>query len=246
MKRLFTVVIGLSLAASAAFAQKAEGCSGADRAIPVELRAYGEYGYSQSTTQYGGLALGAGFSFTDYFDFQVGLKARTSNVYAADVRGVVYFPLSKGSLTLEPRFVYEASVRSMTHHFNIALSLGYRMDHFRVQLGWSSRAFRSMVKSENPSDLIYITDPFNLYYSIEGYLRKDSDCWNVGLKLANYDDFIIEQDTHPIVKLIGLYRPTERLGVFAEVYYRASGVAHVANNFYEAGIRFGVNYQLNL
>ncbi len=246
MKRLLLTVLAICSALSCMYAQEAESGADARKTVPMVLRAYGEYGYNHTAAHYGSAAVTGRFRLTGYFDLQVGVKARTSNIHAADIRGMVYFPLQGGRLMLEPRFTYEASLRTMTHHFNASLSLGWQMDHFRVQIGCSARAYRAMDEYDNSAGLLYVTDPFNLYYSIEGYLRKDSDFWNLGLKLANYDDFIIEHDTHPLVMLVGKYRPTDRLGIFAEVYYRASGVAHVANDFYDAGIRIGVNYHFDL
>ncbi len=246
MKKLFLTIFFAFYALFGGWSQEADNNALAGNAVPVVLRSYGEYAYNQTVANYGSLAVSGKFSFTDYFDFQAGIKVRTNNIHALDIRGMVYFPLSVGRLVLEPRVAYEASLRTTTHHFNAALSLGYQMNHFRVQLGWSMRTYRSMETPDNSASVIYITDPFNLYYSLEGYLRKDGDFWNVGVKLANYDEFIIEHDTHPIVTLIGKYRPTDRLGIFAELFYRASGVAHVANNFYEAGMRVGINYLFNL
>ncbi len=245
MKRLFLIVLFACLSIPCVTAKDSLGIGGGRKPVPIELRAYGEYGYNYTVAHYGSAAVLGRFSLTDYFDLQVGLKARTSNIHALDVKGMVYFPLSVGRLLLEPRVAYEASLRTRTHHVNIALSLGYQMDHFRVQLGWTSKMYRPMEGYGENTGTMFITYPFNLYYSIEGYLRKDSDFWNLGIRLASFDDFIVEQYTHPMVVLIGRYSPVDVLDIFAEAYYRASGVAHVANDFYDAGIRVGINYHFN-
>ncbi len=229
-----------SLLAALLWAAAAIGVNAQEK--PIELKAYAEYDYNFSSGHFGSMAAIGTFPITDYFSLRAGINAATENTYSLDGRATVGFPLKTGRLTLENRISYQAAVRNLTHNLCAGLAAGYSMNHFSVTFGGYSRLYCPMGDNGHNTDIDYIIEPFNIYWSIEGRLRKDSDFWNLGLRASNFDDFHIERGNQPIVTLTGSYRPAGKLLIFAEAFCEPSGMFHMSADFYRAGIRLGINY----
>ncbi len=230
--RVILIFILLAAGATNSFAQEK----------PIEIKAYTEYDYNFSSGHYGSLSAIGTFPITEYFDLRAGINAATENSYTFDGRATVGFPLKTGRLLLENRISYQAVVRNSTHDLCAALSLGYHMDHFSVSFGGYSRLYCPMGDTGHNGNIDYIIEPFNIYWSIEGRLRKDSDIWNLGLRVSTFDDFHIERGNQPTATLLGNYKPAEKIRIFGEIFCEPSGVFHMSADFYRAGIRLGINY----
>lgn len=235
MKHLLLTLLGTALAGIVCAQEPT------DKA-PIVLKTYAEYGYNNTWEHFGHIAVGGYFPINTYFDLQAGIDLCTANSYAIDGRATVRFPLRVGQLALENRLLYRAIVCSRTHEACAALSLGYRMDYFAISIGAFSRFYSVMPSEHHIQTADYIVEPFNLLWNIEGHVRRESDFWNLGLRISNFDDFQIERFNEPIFTLIGRYNPTDKIRLFAEVYCKPSGMLHGAANFYNAGARIGLNY----
>lgn len=235
MKRLFLTLLCAALVGATAAQETTEKA-------PIVLKTYAEYGYNTTWGHFGHVAVGGHFPITTYFDLQAAIDLCTANSYAIDGRAIVRFPLRVGQLALENRLLYRAMAYSATHEACAALSLGYRMDYFAVSIGAFSRFYSPMNNDRHTQNAGYIVEPFNLLWNIEGHVRRESDFWNLGLRISNFDDFQIERFNEPIFTLVGRYNPTEKIRLFAEVYCKPSGMLHGAANFYNAGARIGLNY----
>ncbi len=209
---------------------------------PIALKTYAEYGYNYVYGHHGNIAVSGLFPVTNYFDLQVGINAGTANVYALDGRATVHFPLKVGQLSLENRVNYQAVARNLTNDLCVALSLGYRMDYFAISIGGFCRLYGPMNNNHQNQNIEYIVEPFNMLWNIEGHVRRESDFWNLGARISNFDDFNIERFNEPIFTLIGRYNPKENIRLFAEVFCKTAGMFHIAVNFYEAGARVGMSY----
>ncbi len=233
MKKSLTILL-LALGSLTAGAQKK----------PIELKAYTEYEYNHSSGHHGALAVSGMFPVNEYFELRAGLNAATENAYAVDGRAVVNFPVRTGKLMLENRINYHAVARNLTHHLSAGISLGYRTDHLRTTLGGYSRLYGPMNDSGHTGNIDYLTEPFNLLWSVEGRLRRDSDFWNIGLRLSNFDDFQIERSNQPIVTLTAECKPADSIRFFAEAFCKPAGVFHMAANHFGSGVRFGISYDI--
>ena len=210
---------------------------------PVELRAFGMYGYNYTWGHYGGVDLSACVPINQHFELSAAVEASSANLYTivADARPL--FPLSVGALYLDTRVQYKAVVRNRMHEALGAFALGYRMDYVDVELGMYSRLMSEFGRDWHSEDEILV-EPLGFLYSIEVFVRPQTSRWNLSLRFSDCDDYQVERLWQPLFMLGGKFSPTEKLSVLAQVQIKPTGMFHLDASFYGATARVGVSYKL--
>lgn len=233
-KRLY-VIVGLIAVASVVIAQPDKQ--------QAELRVSALYGYNYTWAHYGGLDLWAHVPINPHFELDAAAELSTANLYSLSVNARPLFPLSVGDIYIDTRLLYRAIVRNRIHEAAAALSLGYRMDYVNVEVGMFTRLM-SAFRREWHSEEEILTEPIDMLYSLEVFVRPQSSRWNLSLRISDFDDYQIERMWQPMLMLGGRYSPTERLGILLQAQLKPTGMFHLNASFYGATIRAGVSYKL--
>jgi hypothetical protein len=208
------------------------------------LKVTAEYGYNYTWENFGALAVVGSFPLKDYFISDIGIKAYTSNIYAFSCNARTIFPKKYGEWRIENKLLYRAFVRNKINEFSGGVLAGFRHNYINVGVGLSARLNSKFGEPSITNQQRYIIEPFNPLYFIECNMIKNSNLWNIGVRVANFDDFQIERPYQPIFTLTGKYSLKNKpLTFFSEATLKPSGVFHLSANFYEIRTQFGFKYK---
>lgn len=227
-----------------AFTINAEDNTGAENISGFKPRLNGfiEYGYNYTWRSYCNIEASANLPFNPYFDMDAVLHYSTADLYTlgADLRPK--FPLPVGELYLETKMIYRAITRNQMQNLSAALSLGYRHDHVRVQLGAYSIMLAEFDRNWHGNTEVFIEAP-SLLYAIEVWVRPQANPWNINLRVSNYNDYSIERVWQPLFALGGRYDINEHVRVLAEAECKPTGMFHLDASFYGITARVGASYK---
>lgn len=204
------------------------------------LRTYAEYDYTRTSGSTGSLAVFGDCQLRDSFRMSFGLKASLTQPYAFNMmwQSDVYEG-KKGTLYIENRYLYRLFPKYKLQEFSAALDLGYRTRHFNFHLGLFSR-YTAEIPLRVNGGMGTIFEPMNIYYSVEGNIFAQSHPWNIGARVSNYDDFVIERVTLFRYYLIGYYRLNENLKLTGEVCLHPSGTLNLSSQYNGLSARVGI------
>lgn len=237
MKKQLTVCL-LALLPMLSFAHSADSSSG----FHPQLNAYLEYGYNYTWRSYGDLEVQAQLPINPYFEMDAVAHLSTANLYtlSADLRPK--FPLPYGNMYVETKLIYRAVVRNRIHNMSSALSIGYKCDYVRFQLGAYIIMFGEFNRDWHSNTEVFIEAP-SMIYALEAWVRPQTSVWNLNLRISNYNDYSIERVWQPLFAIGGRYDINNHLKMLAEVELKPTGMFHLDASFYGITARVGVGYK---
>lgn len=235
MKRNFVFVLCSLFAALSAMAQQS-----GDSRYTISLHA----GYAHNLT-YGSHAnfdVCAYLPVNQYFEAEADVRTSTANFYTLGLQLRPKFALPVGEFFLEDRLMERFITRDHVNEFTHAISLGYRMQYVSVQLGLFSRVIVPMPYERN-SDNAYISEPFNLLYRVEAFVRPQTSCWNIAVAISNADDYMVERAWNPMLYLAGWYDIDSHWRLQLSGKYKNAGMFHMNAHYYASEILLGAEYR---
>ena len=235
MKRILYITVGL-LVLMPIRAEEQKQATKADR---YNVSVGVEYAYNHSLGSYANFEVLSTMPIHRYFEMEAAFQASTANEYTTGVILRPKYALRVGELFVDGQLLYKGVVRNQQSDLAFGLSVGYRMDYVRVQIGWSSRV---LSMQNNDGSRTHVLELMNVLYRVDVCARPQTCNWNIHACGTNYDDFQIERMTEPLFMLGGRFDPTEQWRVSLDVICKPSGIFHVNANFYEAMVRAKVMY----
>lgn len=135
------------------------------------------------------------------------------------------------------------------HETAFGLLAAYRVGRFGLQLGLNSRVYyftQSAKAKFNFSDTVStsIWEPINLMYRLS-YFQPLSDKWEMEAMISNFDNYIIEQETNPMIQTKFTYRLNEKLNLYGNLGYQQAGLLNMRVNTFGVFLRGGVIWKIN-
>ena len=195
------------------------------------LQTYGEYDYTRTSGSSGSLALKANYQFADNFNMGLGYQVTTLNRHSINLQYQVNLLKAKsGTLYLENRYLYRLFPNCDLQEFNGMLDLGWRNRHFNFQLGLTNR-YTAPIPLRFNGGMETIFEPMNVTFCVEGNLFDQEHPWNVGARVSNYRDFVIERFTLFFYSLNGYYDFGNGLRLTAEAGLHPCGVLNLSAQY---------------
>ena len=159
------------------------------------LQTYGEYDYNRTDGSSGLLALKANYQLGDNVSFGFGYQGTTLNRHSLNLQWQIDLVKAKcGTLYLENRYLYRLFPKYNLQEFNALLDLGWRNRHFNFQLGLANR-YTAPIPLRLNGGMETVFEPMNVTFCVEGNIFDQDHPWNVGARISNYRDFVIERFT---------------------------------------------------
>ena len=217
MRKVF-ITLGLLLVAFAAKAQ-------------WTMQTYAEYDYTRTSGSSASLALIGDCQLSDNFTIGLGYQGTTMNRHAINLHYQVdLVKMKKSKLYLENRYLYRLFPNYNLQEFNAFLELGWRSRHFNIQLGLANRYTAPIPLSLN-GGMETVFEPMNITLCIEGNVFEQTHPWNVGARISNYRDFVIERFTLFFYSLNGYYDFGNGLRLTAEAGLHPCGVLNLSSQY---------------
>lgn len=195
------------------------------------LQTYGEFDYDRTLGPSGSLALKGNYQLADNFMLGVGLQGTTHNRYSINLVGQVRLLQAKcGTLYLENRYLYRIFPIYKLQEFNGLLDLGWRNRHWNFQLGLCNR-YIAEIPILKDGGMGTTLEPMNVTFCVEGHVFDQQHPWNIGGRISNYRDFVIERVTLFFYSIDGYYDFGKGLRLTAEAGLHPSGVLNLSAQY---------------
>lgn len=137
----------------------------------------------------------------------------------------------------------------LAHEYDWGILANLELKHFTFELGTEFRTYHITRQASEEYDIESnknLHENWNIMY-LAGYRVKPIDCkWNIGLAMTNIDNFLINQDTNPMLFLHGKYQVTVPLTLYIEPWYQSAGSLNLSANYFGFFIRTGLIWKLDV
>ena len=195
------------------------------------LKGYSEYDYTRTSGSSAAFAVIGNCQLANNFNLGLGFQGTTLGRYSLNLQYQVDLLKAKsGTLYLENRYLYRLFPNYDLQEFNALLDLGWRNRHFNFQLGLSSR-FTAPIPLRQNGGMDVIFEPMNVTFCVEGNIFDQEHPWNLGARISNNRDFVIERFTLFIYSINGYYDFGNGLRIFSEVGLHPCGVLNLSSQY---------------
>jgi hypothetical protein len=123
---------------------------------------------------------------------------------------------------------------------------GSRLD---IHFGYNMRRYRlneNGVVSDTPfsGPALSIWEYRNFMYRGTLHLNRREAPWNLSVSVTNFDHFLIQQETNPMVNLAGYIRVSDAVKIHSSLWYQGAGMSNIHANHYGFYFRTGVVWQV--
>ena len=195
------------------------------------LKGYSEYDYTRTSGSSASFAVLGNYQLANNFNIGLGFQGTTLGRFSLNLQYQVDLLKAKsGTLYLENRYLYRLFPKYKLQEFNGLLDLGWRNRHFNFQLGLSSR-FTAPIPLRQNGGMDVIFEPMNVTFCVEGNIFDQEHPWNLGARISNYRDFIIERFTLFFYSINGYYDFGNGLRIFSELGLHPCGVLNLSSQY---------------
>ena len=195
------------------------------------LQTYCEYDYTRTEGSSAAFALKGNYQLADNFNIGLGYQGTTMNRHSINLQFQVDLLKAKsGTLYLENRYLYRLFPNYDLQEFNGMLDLGWRNRHFNFQLGLTNR-YTAPIPLRQNGGMDAVLEPMNVTFCVEGNLFDQEHPWNLGARVSNYRDFVIERFTLFLYSVNGYYDFGNGLRLTAEAGVHPSGVLNLSAQY---------------
>ena len=195
------------------------------------LRTYAEYDYTRTSGSSALWSVLGDYQLADNFNIGLGYQITTCNRHAINLQYQVnLIKANCGTLYLENRYLYRLFPDYNLQEFNALLDLGWRNRHFNFQLGLANR-YTAPIPLRLNGGMETVFEPMNVTFCVEGNLFDQEHPWNVGARISNYRDFVIERFTLFFYSVNGYYDLGNGLRITAETGLHPCGVLNLSAQY---------------
>ena len=195
------------------------------------LKGYCEYDYTRTSGSSAAFAAMGNYQLANIFNIGLGFQATTLGRYSLNLQYQVDLLKAKsGTLYLENRYLYRLFPNYNLQEFNALLDLGWRNRHFNFQLGLNNR-FTAPIPLRKNGGMDVVFEPMNVTFCIEGNIFDQEHPWNLGARISNYRDFVIERFTLFFYSINGYYDFGNGLRLTSEFGLHPCGVLNLSSQY---------------
>jgi hypothetical protein len=145
-------------------------------------------------------------------------------------------------------FVYNP-FSDLVHETNWGILAGITRTHFTIQLGPSFRTYTITKDARERFEIDENTslhENWNVLYLVGYQFKPTGNKWNAGISVTNMDNFLINQETNPMILLSGNYKIARSVSVYSEAWYKNAGSLNISANHFGYFFRAGLIWELEL
>lgn len=140
---------------------------------------------------------------------------------------------------------YTKSIRES----NFGGAINHELSRFDIHFGYHIRRYRlnesAIEQGERLSGpALSIWEYRNFIYRGTLHLKKRNAPWNLLVSVTNYDYFLLQQETNPMVSLAGYFRISDAVKIQSSLWYQGSGMSNIHSNHFGFYFRTGIVWQV--
>ena len=127
--------------------------------------------------------------------------------------------------------------------------LNHERSRLDIHFGYHMRRYRlneNAVEPDTPfsGSALSIWEYRNFMYRGTVRLKERDAPWNLSVSVTNYDYFLIQQETNPMVNLAGYFRISDAVKLHSALWYQGAGMSNIHANHYGFYFRTGIVWQV--
>jgi hypothetical protein len=125
----------------------------------------------------------------------------------------------------------------------------YELNHLDIQFGYHIRRYRikeSAIEQGEPlsGPALSIWEYRNFLYRGTLHLKERDAPWNLSVTVTNFDYFLVQQETNPMLRLAGHFRISDAAKIHSALWYQGAGMSNIHANHYGFYFRTGIVWQV--
>lgn len=206
-------------------------CVGMAARAQWTVRSYSEFDYTRSSGSSASWAVLGNYQLADNFSIGLGYQVASFGRHSINLQYQVDLLKAKcGTLYLENRYLYRLFPNYNLQEFNALLDLGWRNRHFNFQFGLTNR-YTAPIPLRKNGGMETVFEPMNVTLCVEGNLFDQTHPWNIGARVSNYRDFVIERFTLFFYSVNGYYDFGNGLRLTSEFGLHPCGVLNLSAQY---------------
>lgn len=127
--------------------------------------------------------------------------------------------------------------------------ISHKRSHLDIYFGYHMRRYRLNENAVDPGDPlsgsdISIWEYRNFMYRGTVRLKERDAPWNLSVSVTNFDYFLIQQETNPMVNLAGYCRISDAVKMHSSLWYQGAGMSNIHANHFGFYFRTGAVWQV--
>jgi hypothetical protein len=134
---------------------------------------------------------------------------------------------------------------AILHEHNAGIIFHHRSNKFGYDIGLNTRIFKlpNAYAESNGYNQVSIWEPINLMYKLTYYQPIDKK-WDFKALLTNFDTFLIQQETNPMLITNLSYQLSGTSKLYMDLGYLQAGLMNIRVNYFGYFIRGGIQWKL--
>ncbi len=150
------------------------------------------------------------------------------------------FYIGKQILSVEAFYLYR-NFSSLMFISDWGLAVGMRLKHWQFDLGQDFKSYRVREKALSyETEGNVLRENFNLIYHIAYFVNSPEKPWNISLSLTNRDQFLINQETNPMLSLRAESFVSSSMKLYLENWYKPAGSLNMSAHYFGYFLRTGL------
>ena len=187
------------------------------------------------------------FSIDYAMDFNINHRdTKVINAFASSIA----YKINLNNIPLKFNLFYcNKPVSQILNIHNTGLKMNYILKKWDFTLGNNFNIYRftdDAVKIYEIVDNRYLVESANIMYSIKYFIMQKGNPWNLYINLTNFERFIIEQETNPMLNLGFIWQKNDNWPqIFVDYWYQSAGFNNIRVNYFGWLLRTGVKWEIN-
>lgn len=158
------------------------------------------------------------------------------------------FLIKKFPITVNAFFLFN-NFSELLFEYNYGMLTHFKRNHFTYKLGTNFRTY-AISKTAIETYQIHSDESFhenwNLMYAFVYSLNPKSDKYNLSLAISNFDYFIINQESNPMIYVNGVYNLNNQIQFLGEIWLKSSGAFNLSVNYFGFFVRTGILWKIDI
>jgi len=182
------------------------------------------------------------------YSMDININHRETKVINAFAASMSYkFNIKNNPLKISV-FYCNKPISQMLQIHNTGLKFKYEVKKWEFTLGNNFNIYRftnDAADTYNINDNQYLVESANIMYSVKYYIMQPLSLYNFYINLTNFELFIIEQETNPMLNVGFIWKKNNNWPkVFVDYWYQSAGFNNIRVNYFGWLTRIGVQWDI--
>lgn len=183
--------------------------------------------------------------FASQFNIISNTKRIFSSMYVKAARDL---NLKNFPFTIQGFYLYN-NFSELLFEYNYGGLIQIKRNRYIIKIGTNFKTYGINKQAQNNYQIESNTtlhENWDLMYAAYVFLKQKDNKYNLGLGVSNFDYFIINQKSNPVININGNYYLNPEINLFVELWMKSSGAFNMSVNYFGFLFRTGLTWEIDL